>query len=107
MFEWEKKNIREKVIYVAYGEKCVCLNDNQGVLALCWTPEEADDIMILHAKHASDRYRDIAVHTMRFRYERFCAGNGKIDIKWLHRVQIALNFIQREQTTRLLYGGGH
>ena len=29
--EWEKKNITEKIIYVTYGKKCVCLNDNQGV----------------------------------------------------------------------------
>ena len=32
--EWEKKNITEKVIYVTSCEKCVCLNDNQGVPAL-------------------------------------------------------------------------
>ena len=35
--EWEKKKekvITEKVLYVTHGEKCVCLNDNQGVPAI-------------------------------------------------------------------------
>ena len=57
------KNKTEKVIYVTYGEECVCLNDNQGVPALYCTQEEADTRIILHAKHASDRYRDIVTHT--------------------------------------------
>ena len=65
--EWEKKKekviITEKVIYVIHGEKCVCLNENQGVPASYCKPEETDTRMILHAKHASDRYRDIAIHT--------------------------------------------
>ena len=60
--ELENKNITEKVICVTYGKKCVCLNDNQGVPALYCTQKEADRI-ILHAKHASDRYRDIVIHT--------------------------------------------
>ena len=37
--------------------KCVCLNDNEGVPTLYCTQEEADNRMILHAHHASDRYR--------------------------------------------------
>ena len=32
--EWEKKNTKEKVIYVTSGEKCDCLNYNQRVQAL-------------------------------------------------------------------------
>ena len=61
--EWEKKNITEKIIYVTNGEKCVCSNDNQGVPALYCLQEEADTRITLHAKHASDRYRDIVIHT--------------------------------------------
>ena len=61
--EWEKKNIAEKVTYVTYGEKCVCLKDNQGVPALYCTQKEAGTRMILHAKHATDRCRDIVIHT--------------------------------------------
>ena len=63
MSEREKKNITEKVTYVTYGEKFVCLKDNQGVPALYCTQKEADTRMILHTKHANDRYRDIVIHT--------------------------------------------
>ena len=51
---------------MTYGEKCVCLNDNQGVPALYCTQEEADTRIILHAKHASDRYRDVVVLAIAF-----------------------------------------
>ena len=61
--KWEKKNITEKVFYVTYGEKCVCLNDNQGVPALYCTQKKADTRIILLAKYASDRYRDIVIQT--------------------------------------------
>ena len=60
--EWDKKNITEKVTYVTYGEKCVCLNDDQEVPALYCAQEETDTRMILHAKHASHYYRDIVIH---------------------------------------------
>ena len=63
MCEWEKKNITENVIYVTYDEKCICLNANQGVPAFYSTQEEGDTRMVLHAKHASDCYRDITIHT--------------------------------------------
>ena len=61
--EWEKKNITKKVIYVTYDKKCICLNDNQGVPAFYSTQEEGDTRMVLHAKHASDCYRDIIIYT--------------------------------------------
>ena len=48
---------------MSYGEKWVCLNDNHGIPALYCTQGEIDTRMILHAKHASDRYRDIIIHT--------------------------------------------
>ena len=57
------KNKTEKVIYVTYGEECICLNDNQGVPALYCTQEEADTRIILHAKYADDYYRHIVIHT--------------------------------------------
>ena len=63
MCEWEKKNITENIIYVTYDEKCICLNANQEVLAFYSTQEEGDTRMVLHAKHASDCYRDIIIHT--------------------------------------------
>ena len=59
VFEWEKKNVTEKVIYVTYSEKCVCLNDNQGVPALYCRKKLTPELFYMHA---SDRYRDIVIH---------------------------------------------
>ena len=52
-----------KEVYVTCGNRCIRLNDGKEISELESQKEEADTRIFLHAKHASDTYQNIVIHT--------------------------------------------
>ena len=61
---WKLKHdsIGTTEVYVAFDTTCICLNDND-VPALFCDHEEADTRLVFHAKHISDSFDKIVIHT--------------------------------------------